>query len=394
MKGRFFWKNFWMNKFQNMFMIVQLSIIILLLNSLISNIAYSQKVNNYISNKKNTFCLLSGAVVNTVGQNNENGFTGLIETLNKVNGVKGVGYQIEESIIMDKVPDQIVSTFFLNNTMSELKYPLSSGSWFNQSNSDDIEIIVGGGLTGKYKVGDNVDVKRATYKTGTLSYDTFKAKVIGKLRNPALIINLNFSSNKPTFTNLFDPYDNVVITNNTKILDPHTTYYPLQSVIVQMDNTNKTKDTKDTLSQYGQVFSFQDIEKISVELFHDKIQEILLPFMVLLTTIIFGLIGTTFLFVYKYMKNLSVYNICGMSRGGLCGLIFSQSLFDIILSAIISLFLSSLPLVNELLFQRTSIGPYNLIGSLSLFGLLLGITFIYSKNLTNKTSVGLLRRYE
>ena len=375
-------------------MIVQLSIIILLLNSLISNIAYSQKVNNYISNKKNTFCLLSGAVVNTVGQNNENGFTGLIETLNKVNGVKGVGYQIEESIIMDKVPDQIVSTFFLNNTMSELKYPLSSGSWFNQSNSDDIEIIVGGGLTGKYKVGDNVDVKRATYKTGTLSYDTFKAKVIGKLRNPALIINLNFSSNKPTFTNLFDPYDNVVITNNTKILDPHTTYYPLQSVIVQMDNTNKTKDTKDTLSQYGQVFSFQDIEKISVELFHDKIQEILLPFMVLLTTIIFGLIGTTFLFVYKYMKNLSVYNICGMSRGGLCGLIFSQSLFDIILSAIISLFLSSLPLVNELLFQRTSIGPYNLIGSLSLFGLLLGITFIYSKNLTNKTSVGLLRRYE
>jgi len=341
MKGRFFWKNFWMNKFQNMFMIVQLSIIILLLNSLISNIAYSQKVNNYISNKKNTFCLLSGAVVNTVGQNNENGFTGLIETLNKVNGVKGVGYQIEESIIMDKVPDQIVSTFFLNNTMSELKYPLSSGSWFNQSNSDDIEIIVGGGLTGKYKVGDNVDVKRATYKTGTLSYDTFKAKVIGKLRNPALIINLNFSSNKPTFTNLFDPYDNVVITNNTKILDPHTTYYPLQSVIVQMDNTNKTKDTKDTLSQYGQVFSFQDIEKISVELFHDKIQEILLPFMVLLTTIIFGLIGTTFLFVYKYMKNLSVYNICGMSRGGLCGLIFSQSLFDIILSAIISLFLSA-----------------------------------------------------
>lgn len=380
-----------MNKFQNIFMIVQLSIIILLLNSLISNIAYSQNVNNYISNKKNTYCLLSGAVVNTVGQNNENGFTGLIETLNKVNGVKGVGYQIEESIIMDKVPDQIVSTFFLNNTMSELKYPLSSGSWFNQSNSDDIEIIVGGELTGKYKVGDNVDVKRATYKTGTLSYDTFKAKVVGKLRNPALIINLNFSSNKPTFTNLFDPYDNVVITNDTKILDPHTTYYPLQSVIVQIDNTNETKDT---LSQYGQVFSFQDIEKISVELFHDKIQEILLPFVVLLTTIIFGLIGTTFLFVYKYMKNLSVYNICGMSRGGLCCLIFSQSLFDIILAAIISWFLSSLPFVNELLFQRTSVGFYNVVGSLALFALLLGITFIYSKNLTNKSSVGLLRRYE
>lgn len=372
-------------------MIVQLSIIILLLNSLISNIAYSQNVNNYISNKKNTYCLLSGAVVNTVGQNNENGFTGLIETLNKVNGVKGVGYQIEESIIMDKVPDQIVSTFFLNDTMSELKYPLSSGSWFNQSNSDDIEIIVGGELTGKYKVGDNVDVKRATYKTGTLSYDTFKAKVVGKLRNPALIINLNFSSNKPTFTNLFDPYDNVVITNDTKILDPHTTYYPLQSVIVQIDNTNETKDT---LSQYGQVFSFQDIEKISVELFHDKIQEILLPFVVLLTTIIFGLIGTTFLFVYKYMKNLAVYNICGMSRGGLCCLIFSQSLFDIILAAIISWFLSSLPFVNELLFQRTSVGFYNVVGSLALFALLLGITFIYSKNLTNKSSVGLLRRYE
>ena len=62
-------------------------------------------------------------------------------------------------------------------------------------------------------------MKRATYKTGTLSYDTINAKIVGKLRNPALIINLNFSSNKPTFTNLFDPYDNVVLSNNTKILD-------------------------------------------------------------------------------------------------------------------------------------------------------------------------------
>ena len=393
MNGQFFLKNFWNNKFQNIFMILQLSIVILLLNSLISNVAYSEKVNNYISNKKDTFCLLSGAIANTVGNNNDDGFTGLVEMLSNINGVKGVGYQIEESVIVDKVPDQIVSTYFLNSTMSELKYPLSAGSWFKQTNDNEIEIIIGGELTRKYNVGDHVDMKRATYKTGTLSYDTINAKIVGKLRNPALIINLNFSSNKPTFTNLFDPYDNVVLSNNTKILDPHTTYYPLQSVIIQTDNDSKS-ETKDALSQYGQVFSFQDIEKISIDLFHDKIQEILLPFIVLLTTIIFGLIGSTFLFVYKYMKDLSIYNICGMSRGRLCLLVFSQSLIDTVLAVFVSIFISIFPLINEILFQRTSIGFYNIGGSLILIAILLAITLLYSWKLTNKTSVGLLRRYE
>ena len=62
MRFLFTLKNFWLNRFQNIFMILQIIVILLLLNSMISNVMYNGRLNNYIRNKEQNFYLLSGAV--------------------------------------------------------------------------------------------------------------------------------------------------------------------------------------------------------------------------------------------------------------------------------------------------------------------------------------------
>lgn len=392
MRFLFTLKNFWLNRFQNIFMILQIIVILLLLNSMISNVMYNGRLNNYIRNKEQNFYLLSGAVSSTVNPGVIGAFDDFINRLESIDGVKGVGYQIEESVILDKAPDDIISLFYLNPTMSELVYPLSSGRWFQSGGGDEAEIVIGGELTRRYRVGDRVVMKRATYRTGTLTYDDIPVKIVGELRNPPMVITLNYRSNQPTFSNVFESYENVVLCNHADVLDTQMLYTPMESVLIQLED--RPGFAEQDLTAYGQLFSFQEIEAIGQSLLHKQIREVLPSFLILLSAITLGLIGTTFLFVFKYIKNLSIYHICGMSRRRIGLLIFSQSLLDIVIAFIISSILFYVPLINQVLFQRTTMGLFNLVGTLTLIAVFLSIIYIYARNLTKQSSIGLLRRYE
>lgn len=95
----------------------------LLLNSRFSNVCYNGRLNNYIRNKEQNFYLLSGAVSSTVNPGVIGAFDDFINRLESIDGVKGVGYQIEESVILGQGTRRHYTLFYLNPTMSELVYP-------------------------------------------------------------------------------------------------------------------------------------------------------------------------------------------------------------------------------------------------------------------------------
>ena len=93
--GSLILKCYKLNVFQNIFMVIQLSVLLLLFNSTVSELVYDGKISNYIKEYDNTTVLLSGAVENNISLSDSEGFNSLINELKNLKGVNDVGYSIE-----------------------------------------------------------------------------------------------------------------------------------------------------------------------------------------------------------------------------------------------------------------------------------------------------------
>lgn len=384
-------KSYRMNLFQNIFMIIQLVILLILFNSVVSGLIYDGKISNYIDDYKETTVFLSGAVENNVPASDSEQFLYLVENLKTINGVKDVGYTIEESSFVNDNENAIIKTIYLNKYMSTIEYPLSSGKWFSKE-SADMQIIIGGELNHKYDIGDHINLSRIYYGDGMQTKD-FDAVIVGKLKNPALVMDLNYSSNRPILQNLFESEPNIILTNNDCIIDQSNLYFPLGSLILETEKDITAASIKE-LEQYGQYHSLDSIQANSILIMNETIKQSLPPLIILFISILFGFIGFTYLYTYKFMKNLSVLYICGANIGLLNRLVISQSAISCLISTVVFVFVQAIPIFKEIFFRRALWGAWNCIITVGVVVLVFIITLICSKIMLRKTPVEILRRYE
>ena len=366
----------------------------LLVNSTISSLMYDGYVGKYAGFDGNTTLFLSGAVENNVPLGEPDEFYRLVDKILAVDGVNGVGYQMNEYFLSGKNDDTIVDAFALSSDMLRIEYPLSKGRWFNDDSYNETQVILGGNIASVYKVNDVITLHKLEVIDESMQYIPVKAKVIGKMREPAFTINLHFSSNQPEYVNLFEPCENIIITNDSAIISSDDIRYPLMSLLVFTDENADLRSVKESLMDFGQPFDFNEVDDFYKEGILFKLANKLPTTGIMLIGILFGVIGITYLSIYQNMKTLSIYYLYGMSNKG-CALVnVALDAVMLTISLVISVLLYFVPSVHDYLFRRSLIGPYNFLFSITFVIVVVGIAYIISRNFSKKSPISTLRRFE
>ncbi len=385
---------FRLNLVLNIFFIAECVLVFLVVNSSISTLLYSGYLGKYAEFSPETTLFLSGAVTNNVEGRNPEKFEHLVEEIRLADGIFGVGYQINESFLSGENEDLIVNGFVLNHDMLRIKYPLRSGEWFDDSSFSETQVILGGEIADLYKTGEIITLHKLEVIEGSLQYVPITAKVIGKMYDPAFAINLNFSSNRPDYINMFEPYQNIILTNDPALISKEDIRYPVMSLLVFADPDADLFHVRQELSAFGQPFDFVEVDEFYREGISSRLARQLPTVGIMIFGILFGIMGITYLGIYENMKTLSIYYLYGMSRRECAFVNVLLNTVMLILSLGVSVLLYFVPFVHDNLFERALFGVQNYIFSLAFIVVAAGLSFAVSGYFFQKSPVEALRRLE
>lgn len=388
---------FRLNFFSNLFFVIQCILVFLLANSTISSILYGGFVGRYYTNldKDKTF-FLSSAVSNNVQFGDPEGFCQLVEDISVISGVNGVGYQMEESFLAGKNEDMIVHAFILSRDMASIEYPLSQGRWFDEESfsNGQTQVILGGEIANFYKVDENIILYQRIMMDGIWKYVPVEAKVIGKMRAPAFALTLNYASTQPEYTNMFEPYSSLILTNDQSLICPDEVRYPLLSLLIFADQNADMQVLKEELGYFGQPFDFNEVDEFYRAAVSFRLANQLPTTGIMVLGILFGVVGITYLGIYQNMKSVAVYYLYGMSRKGCAYMNVALNAVMLVISLLCAILSYFVPAVQDYLFRRTVFGIYNLIFSILFIFIVIGIFFLISYGFSKRSPVLTLRRFE
>ena len=357
---------------------------------------YDGYVGKYAGFDGNTTLFLSGAVEKNVSPGDPTAFFKLVDDIRTVEGVDGVGYQMNEYFLTGENEDIIVDAFILSDDMVNIKYPLNQGRWFDNEtlSSQQTQVVLGGDIAKLYKVNETITLYKLEVIDESMQYVPVEAKVIGKMREPAFAVNLHFSSNQPEYINLFEPYQNLILTNDQTLISSEDIRYPLMSLLVFTDGNTDIDKVKEGLMEFGQPFDFNEVDKFYREGIAYKLANKLPTTGIMILGILFGVIGITYLGIYQNMKTLSVYYLYGMSRkeSAFLNALLIAAMLSI--SLLCSILLYFIPSVQDYLFRRAMLGLYNLIFCLSFIAISIGISLLISYRFSKRSPILTLRRFE
>ncbi len=385
---------FRLNLVLNTFFISECVLVFLVANSGISTLLYDGYLGKYAEFAPDTTFFLSGAVTHNVKPGDRREFEQLVEEIRSVDGVSGVGYQMSESFLSGENEDLVVNGFVLNGDMLQIKYPLRSGEWFGGLSSSETQVILGGEIAAQYKTGEIITLHKLDVIQGIPQYIPVTARVIGIMRDPVFAVNLNFSSNRPGYINMFEPYQNIVITNDLALVSKDDIRYPLMSLLVFAGSDADLSQVRQKLAAFGQPFDFHEVDGFYREGIALRLARQLPTVGIMIFGILFGIMGITYLGTYQNMKTLSVYYLYGMSRRECAMVNVLLNAVMLILSFGVSALLYFVPFVYENLFRRALFGAQNYIFSLAFIAAAAGLSFAVSCYFGRKSPVETLRRLE
>ncbi len=388
---------FRLNFSSNVFFVLQCTLVFLLANSTVSSILYGGFVGRYYTNldKDRTF-FLSSAVDNHVAFADSEGFYRLAEEISAISGVSGVGYQMEESFLAGKNDDTIVRGLILSGDMAKIQYPLSQGRWFGSGDDagGQTQVILGGEIAGFYETGEVATLYRLTVTDEGMQYVPVEARVIGKMRAPAFALSLNYASTQPTYTDMFEPYHSLILTDDLSLICTDDVRFPMLSLLVFAERRADLQAVREELRRYGQPFDFNEVDQFYDAAISFRLANQLPTTGVMILGILFGVAGITYLGVYQNMKSIAVYHLCGMSRKGCAYINVALNAAMMVVSLLFAFLLYCVPSVQDYLFRRTMFGTYNLLFSAAFISVVIGISFLISYGFSKRSPVLTLRRFE
>ncbi len=387
---------FRLNTVLNTFFVLQCIFVFLLMNSTISGLVYDGYVGKYAELDEDTTIFLSEAVSNNVPIGEMEQFFRLAEKIQAVDGVDSVGYQMEDAFLLGENEDMFVQALILSDGMVHVKYPLHEGQWFEKETADssEMQVVLGGAIAGQYKTGEGITLYRREVIDGSTQYTPIKAKVIGKLQEPAFAVSLNFASNYPEYTNLFDPYENIILSNDQSLIDVDDVRPPVASLFVFADQDVDLQALKEKLTDFGQPFDIHQMDKNYRESMAFELANKLPTTGIMLIGLLFGVTGITWLCIYQNMRTLSVYHLYGLSRKGCAFVNGILNVCMLLFSMLCAFLLYFVPEVYNYLFRRSLMGPYNFLFSFAFAAIAAGISFLISFGFSKESPVLILRRFE
>lgn len=267
------------------------------------------------------------------------------------------------------------------------------GEWFN-INEPKTQVVLGGDIANLYSVGDSITLYKLEVINGTMEYIPVQAEYIGKMKDPPFAVNLHFASNRPEYVNMFEPYENIIITNDQSLISADDIRYPLMSLLVFTDEAADKQAVKNELCRYGQPFDYTEIDEFYKAGMKNKLADRLPTTGIMLIGILFGVIGITYLSLNLNMRTFSVYYLYGMSHKECTLFSIVLNFAMLLVSMLISFIMYFIPAVNDYLFHRSMIGIYNVVFCLIFALCVIGISAVISYTTLRKSPIEILRRFE
>ena len=228
-------------------------------------------------------------------------------------------------------------------TLKNIKYPLSDGQWLNGGFADGVvPCVVGGALSGNYRVGDILDMYTHPGVDGTGEIHDVRFVVTGVLKKPETMIKFtNAITNPLSLINAFAETDYISFVGLFIVA-------PITMVEWELDVAPTYADAE--LVYYDKNASSEQVEGLREFLGTDRIQsrELILqhererfdeafslfaPFFTLLFLVSFsGLVTMCLLSTYKSMDTVKLYYLGGASKRTTLGMVCIYAFFFIFIS--------------------------------------------------------------
>ena len=367
------WKDYFRNWKVNLFMILQILFVFALLNIQIYSIMFSYNQLKFAEMKDDNLYIYQNAMGVLSDEFSYDSFENAKQVLMGIPGMEEVGYQAQalDVEIKDYIPDEEEMETNLN-ILSPLmwqgyQYRLEEGRWFTESDSQDaqLQIIIGGLMSKKYKVGDHLTLQ--------LECGNRDAVIIGDMGPECYMFDFNYWSFGQTFSdNAQMVSGDVILTNDVQLEEElrEDLSYPALSTLVKI----KEGSDMTPFEKYGRLVSFdkmwdntkEESDEFAWIVFKDNAMWILV--------IIFGIAGTSYLIAKKRRYQWGIYSLLGVSGNRLLANMMLQNLVTYSLG--MGIIIAFYPIVTRISFIEVKFSKENWFATIILFGIIFIVSYL------------------
>ena len=367
------WKDYFRNWKVNLFMILQIIFVFALLNIQIYFIMFDYNQLKFAEKKDDNLYIYQ----NVMGVLNKDSsyelFKNAESILLQIPGMEEVGYQSQTSDveIEDYIADELEMGITLN-ILSPLmwqgyQYRLEEGRWFTESDSQDaqLQIIIGGLMSKKYKVGDHLTLQ--------LECGNRDAVIIGDMGPECYMFDFNYWSFGQTFSdNAQMVSGDVILTNDVQLEEElrDNLTYPLLSTLVKIKKGTDMAPFK----KYGRLVSFDQMSDNTKEQSEKYAWQVFCDNAIWILVIIFGIAGTSYLIAKKRRYQWGVYSLLGMSGNRLLLNMMLQNLLTYLVG--IGLIISLYPILTKIVVLEMAFSKANWIATIILFIIIFTVSYV------------------
>lgn len=362
----------------NLFIIIQISLALFLINHQISAAVLQIQHLNSITDADADTYLYQYAMAACGLFDIENGdYSAACEKIRSLPGIDGLGEIFNTSITVENDSIQYPEDIFEISAMDSIStagvtYNIKEGRWLNENDRDGeiIPAVLGGAIANRYQIGDTITID---LNTGSV----YKIQVVGKLTDHCSRLDLTGLMAEQNMYSFMVECENTIFVNHTKVFNTvkragfgHSTAH----CIVKLD---KNADKK-YLSQYGKLVSFEEMkQETSHDLYH-YIKDAAVEGIVWTVVIIFGIIATSSLISKRRRYVWGIYLLLGITPNKLLGVTMLNNGITYVIGIITSLAVYEWYSQREELVSGTIIHPYHIITCLIFFTIMMTVSLLNS----------------
>ena len=374
------WKEYIHEWKMNLFIILQMVVVLFFVNTQVSFLVEEWGRLNSLTKTEDNMYFYENAIA-TIG-----GDAGFWEDfqyaekkLAELDGMEGIACAAETSCQIDGYQNKItIGDYIQNANMNPLlwkgmQYPLEKGRWFQEQDAGDdiLQVIIGGGLSERYKVGDSFtllydnDIKREALVIGDLGTD------FGMLDNACTYTAAGETVD--VYVTQHGADEDILLSNDTRWFEElqEEAVYPSTSAMLKI----KPGTDLTVYEKYGVLSSFDTIMENTKERRDGYVMSAINYNAIWIIVIIFGVAGVAYLMAQRRRYVWGIYSLLGMSGRQMLGRLMLQNLLTYVLGTVAAC-LAAPYISNILNYAVAEVTMENVIAMGVLIGILFAVSYL------------------
>ena len=354
-----FFKMYFSKIWENILVIIEVIMMIFIINVFISGI-----IGLY--NQHHCLSALHQGDMYVLNANDKN-IEQVIETVENIDDVTGVGYTISGQT---KIDGDVYETIFYSPALYQLKSHVTKGDWFIEKNMPQI-VICGPELSFMKSVGD------------ILYVNDIKAEIVGIMDYAPYALSLDAWSDDYSLDMgiLTIPADGYVLCNDERLLDPLGEKSYGTNIVILTD-----KDAKlfKKLEALGDVHNIKEYENASSRRYRIQSRMELMSGIIAVVVIMIIIEGLKRIFFRQDLTMTAVFKYCGLTKKKYVAIKTGHMTINVIIAVFVALY----PLIDksfaQMMLRGASFGNVNALISFIIVAAIMILTITHSMMIYKK----------